>query len=87
MGLVILATKNMHRRPVTTFQQWLNAFAVWWFSIVGGMWILYHNVARSALHGFEHATFAIAFSASVFWTVIVALWHWKAQEEFALAHK
>ena len=87
IGLAILATKNLHRRPVTTFQQWLNALCVWFVSVTAGQWILYENVARSTLRGYEHAAFALALVASVFWTVVVALWHWKSQEEYALGHK
>lgn len=51
------------------------------------MWILYENVARRQLRGYEDASFALAFAASVLWTILISLWHWKAQEEFALAHK
>jgi len=87
MGIALLVTKNLHRRPATTFQQWANAFTVWIFSVVTGMWILYEHVARRNLKRYEDAAFALSITASLFWTVVVALWHWKAQEEYAVAHK
>lgn len=54
---------------------------------MSGMWILHENLDRPRLRSYEHASFAVTLTASIIWTIVCALWHWKSEEEFALAHK
>lgn len=87
LSLLVLLTKNLHRRSLNVGHLFLQSLAITLLGIISGIWILYHNQVKGQLKGIDHWSFAWDMITLALWLILLPLWVWKTMEEYALGHK
>jgi len=86
-GLIILVTKNLHRRKVNVAYIFAMGLTIAMLGFINGIWILYHHVESKYLKDVDHGSFAVDMFTIALWLILLPLWAWKTMEEYAIAHK